>query len=152
MNEPRVIRATFSDWRPVKSRKVLQLILEVPLERTNSVLEMLGAPLPDSETWVAVALLDKNVALAEKAEPTEGERIRTRAVLLCREPQFQKWILSNDDKCVWGDPEQSAKVRLCEWCNIASRAELATNKEAQHKFLEMETQYMQDTGRMARPR
>ncbi len=87
-----------------------------------------------------------------RPEPTEGERIRTRAVLLCREPQFQKWILSNDDKCVWGDPEQSAKVRLCEWCNIASRAELATNKEAQHKFLEMETQYMQDTGRMARPR
>lgn len=59
MSEPRVIRADYSNWRPVAGRKVLQLILEVPIEQTADVMEKLGFPLPGESKWVAVALLNE---------------------------------------------------------------------------------------------
>jgi len=90
-----------------------------------------------------------------RPEPTEGEKIRTRAVMMCKDPNFQKWVVAChrpiDGGYVYAD-EYSARAFILEKCGIASRSELASNKEAQRKFLEMETQYMQDTGRMARPR
>lgn len=51
------IRATFADWRTVKTRKALQLIFEVSLEQQAEVLAILGAPMPDVDTWVAIARL-----------------------------------------------------------------------------------------------
>lgn len=58
MSEPRVIQATFSDWRTVKGRKVLQLIMEVRLEDQGEVLKMLGPPDSVGSKWCAIALLD----------------------------------------------------------------------------------------------
>jgi hypothetical protein len=52
------IKATFADWRTVKSRKMLQLIFEVPLETQAEVLTTLGAPMPDRDIWVALARLN----------------------------------------------------------------------------------------------
>ena len=57
MSAPAAIRATFSDWRTVRTRRALQLIFEVPLEQQAAVLAILGAPLPEAETWCAIARL-----------------------------------------------------------------------------------------------
>lgn len=65
MSEPRVIRADYSNWRPVAGRKVLQLILEVPIEQTADVMEKLGFPLPGESKWVAVALLESGKPASE---------------------------------------------------------------------------------------
>lgn len=65
MSEPRVIRADYSNWRPVAGRKVLQLILEVPIEQTADVMEKLGFPLPGESKWVAVALLENGKPASE---------------------------------------------------------------------------------------
>lgn len=51
------IKATFSEWRMVKTRKTMQLIFEVPLEQGEHVLHVLGMPMPDTEKWCAIALL-----------------------------------------------------------------------------------------------
>lgn len=51
------IRATFAEWRMVKTRKVLQLVFEVPLEQQAGVLTTLGAPMPDAEIWCGIARL-----------------------------------------------------------------------------------------------
>jgi len=58
MSGPRVIRADYANWRPVAGRKVLQLILEVPIEQTADVMEKLGVPMPGESKWCAVALLE----------------------------------------------------------------------------------------------
>jgi hypothetical protein len=58
VSQERAIKATFSDWRTVKSRKALQLVFEVPLEQQAVVLKMLGAPMPDAPLWCAIALLN----------------------------------------------------------------------------------------------
>jgi hypothetical protein len=70
-------------------------------------------------------------------DKTQGERIRTRAVMLCKEGAFQEWIGGSHDL----RSEQDAVERLTRLCGIQSRAELATNPEAQKRFLLLEAQY-----------
>ena len=50
------IRATYSDVKLVKTRKVFQLIFEVPIEDADNALRVLGGlPRPAAERWVGIA-------------------------------------------------------------------------------------------------
>ena len=75
MSEMRAIRARYADWRPVKGRKVLQIVLEVPLEQQGDILTMLGAPLPDRDLWVAVARISDE----QNTEAFKGGELARRA-------------------------------------------------------------------------
>ena len=51
-------QATYSDWKLIRSRKVVQVVLEVPIEQADEAYQVLGGmPNPASETWVGVARL-----------------------------------------------------------------------------------------------
>ncbi len=51
-------RATYSDWKLIRSRKVVQVVLELPIELSNQAYDVLGGmPNPASEIWVGVARL-----------------------------------------------------------------------------------------------
>ena len=64
-------QATYSDWRLVRSRKVVQIVLEVPLEAADQAYAVLGGmPNPGSETWVGVARI--NPAHTRAEEPPES--------------------------------------------------------------------------------
>jgi hypothetical protein len=64
-----IIQATYSDLKVVKTRKVAQLIFEIPLEQFNEAMAVLGgAPLPDSEVWVAIARLNDHATAQPTAE------------------------------------------------------------------------------------
>ena len=161
MTEASVIKATFTEWRMVKTRKVLQLVLEVPLEEQGEVLSRLGQPMPDREKWVAVALLDELVAAETKQqEKTEArsraskehyanssamEQARTRAVLLAKDPQFQMWSGYRSEDAA------AAFIRRACHCD-ESRREIATDPEAYEEFLRLERQYAEVTGRLAENR
>ncbi len=57
MAEPATIRATFSQYAMVKTRGVLVLHMEVPLEQQAEVFATLGYPLPGAEVWCGIARL-----------------------------------------------------------------------------------------------
>lgn len=57
MTKPAVLQADFTSYKPVPSRKVLQILLEVPLETQAATFATLGYPTPGESTWVAVARL-----------------------------------------------------------------------------------------------
>ena len=58
MNDPGVT-ATFCDTRIIAGRKVMKLILEVPIEMRNVALERLGGvPDPANPGWVMVVPFD----------------------------------------------------------------------------------------------
>jgi hypothetical protein len=60
MDKPAAFSATYSDWRVVKGRKVVQIILEVPLEAAGHAYNVLGGmPTFGAEQWFAVARLQK---------------------------------------------------------------------------------------------
>ena len=58
MTDARAVLAAFTEYRMVKTRSVLQLLVEIPLEQQADVFAKLGYPLPGAETWVAIALLN----------------------------------------------------------------------------------------------
>ena len=132
MESPAAIRASYSDYRRVKGRKVLQLIFEVPLEQAPQVHEAFGEPLPDGSSWVGIARIDEN-AVVEK----RGGKLCQRAAILCNEGAFQKFAAQTGS---FADTFTTADI-LRYWCGVTSRKELDHNPEAGRKFLDLVAQY-----------
>lgn len=123
------IKAAFADWRPVKSRGVLQLVLEVPVEMTEHVLKTLGPPIPGIEKWVGVALLNPEAPIPGSAKVqsvlTDGPPVAPRATeasglasgrsytlanrigMRCNDAAFQEWALRFAVTLSWsiGEPD-----------------------------------------------
>jgi hypothetical protein len=81
---------------------------------------------------------------------TEGERLRTRAVLLCKDERFQEWVW---ERMNYGTKsEENARGCLLDYCGIDSRSELALSIPAQAKFRDLERQFREETGQAAERR
>jgi hypothetical protein len=134
-----VIKATFADWRPVKSRKQLQLIFEVPLENTGIVLKMLGTPMPDRETWCAIALLDKThdaISLPYTLPYIEP----APRIAFCDLPFSQQaGIKSNDEKfqhwMIGLHSTAGCAAAIRNHCGVESRAKILPGTEAGDRWL-----------------
>lgn len=147
MPDPAVIAATFSDWRPVKSRKVLQLIFEVPVEKTEEVLKALGAPLPHEDKWCAVTLL-KEEPKSEKPKRRFDEMSRAQqAGILCGTSSFDKWLAERLPEYGEGSID-----RVRSFCHVESRKELDLNNWSGKQWDFLVTEYRQATGQLAEDR
>lgn len=212
LNQHAAIAGSFADYRLIKSRGVLQIVVEVPVERQAEAFAALGYPVPGADIHVAVARLVSSGAGAEPERITQaGPRTtpavsapadaggRTagsppanqkgpaaisarsgdateaetqpdgephtqplkhrrpfhtlppaqRAALLCQDARFQAWAAQRDGLNYHGD-EMHAASWLREAIGVKSRAEIATDPAALRSFERIETEYMQDTGLMAR--
>ena len=58
MEKPAAFSATYSDWKVIKTRQVVQIVLEVPLKAADHAYNVLGGmPTFEAEQWFAVARL-----------------------------------------------------------------------------------------------
>ena len=130
MDQPAAIRATYSEWRMVKGRKVLQLVMEVPLEQQQLVADCLGFPAPDTEIWVGIARLR-----AEGAQKPEGKqaKLAQRAGILCNEGAFNAWAREHG--------YEDGKAYIYDRCSVRSRSDLDVDAEAGERFREMVSDY-----------
>lgn len=140
------IRADYRTTRHIPSRKCYQIIFEVPEEEFPEVCSVLGYPQTGGNTYVGIALLDKSICdsnnrnVTEKitGEPTEGERLRTRAVMLCNDDIFQGYCISfGGSSAVIPTRQDGCATYIRYYCGIESRAEIATNINAQNKFKQL---------------
>jgi len=129
----------------VKTRKVLVLSFEVPLEAQADVMAALGTPMPDAETWVAIARLREPGAepASVPVEPASGpdmlpppkprKSLAQIAGILCSSGAFQKWCGSKsaDEAAEW----------LRGHCNITSRSQLDTNEDAAFIFRDLKGEF-----------
>ena len=129
METPAAIQASYSDYRRVKGRKVLQLIFEVPLEQAPMVHDAFGEPSPDGSTWVGIAKID----LTARPEERKPLKLSNRAALLCKDDWFWSYAEVGN--------EEAATDILREACKIQSRSELDTNEEAAAAFRTLESGY-----------
>lgn len=161
-----VFAGCFADFKLVRTRKTVQVIIELPIEKGADFLNAFGMPDPSKEQWVAIAALKerptlstitavsehviRNPQAADKTvyspqrEKTEGEKAVVRAVMLCKDPTFQEWSIVpyRYGGAVNARPgEESARDYICVVCGISSRSELATNPEARKRFEQIETSY-----------
>jgi hypothetical protein len=158
MNAPhKVIKATFSDWRPVKGRKQLQLIFEVPLEETKEVLEMLGPPMPDRETWCAIARLDTDVAPPKLVDAlgAAGFTLRESVTIsgemqkprqnFCDLPFSQQAAMrSNDEKfAAWlgVTPGDDCAAAIRQECFVTSRSQIRKGTPAGNNWVALLRRY-----------
>lgn len=148
MIDPLPLRAEFCDLRPVKSRKVVQLIFEVPIEAADHAIGMLGGfPRPDQSRWVGIVRLNpervtQETLLPATTPPPKGRwadmPLPQRAGLLCKEPAFRKFF------GLTAEPDAAAYVR--HRCRVVSRGHIEPNHSSGREFLIIEREYFAGIG------
>ena len=176
------IRATFSDYRTVKSRKVLQLVMEVPIEYQAEVFAALGYPVPDADLWCGIARLQPGAGAeaggrpqpaatpaSEGSSPSAGafERSLQGKARYAESDEMAKAVtraalLAKDARFRgWLEDEYGTAIldeadaaeRIRQVCRIVSRSEIGTKRDAYDRFIrDIETPYLMSTGAMAEPR
>lgn len=144
------IQADYKSMRHIPSRKCYQLLLEVAEEEFPNVCQILGYPKTGENTYVGIALLNagqtKNCRSLQKVQKppidkSEGEKLRTRAIMLCKEKGFQEFINTKMPSNIGIPSESECAWYIKKWCDIKSRSELATNFVAQYKFKKLIEEY-----------
>lgn len=158
-------KAAYADWKLIKTRSVIQVVLEIPLEQADLAYQVLGGmPLPASEQWVAIARLngeDSHASIpVEAAGPAlstdSGEtpdrphkprnpvaadkRLAQQAGICCADPVFQQFLLERGylhAKC-----EEEAAKFVREHCHAISRAEMTYDNFAGKQWQNLHGQFL----------
>jgi hypothetical protein len=60
MDNAAAFQATYSNWRVIRGRGVVQIVLELPIENADAAYNALGGMPTADEVWVGVARLADN--------------------------------------------------------------------------------------------
>ena len=135
---PAAIRATFSDFKTVKSRKILQLLFEIPIEEGSRALEALGGiPHPGTEVWCGIARLDTKKI--EKPKRSFEELPLTQQIgIICNEPAFWRFLRSRGEDV---ENAQHAAEFVRNFCEVKSRQEIVPHSLALEHWNEVANDY-----------
>jgi hypothetical protein len=156
--KPAAIAAAYSDWKLVKTRGVVQIVLEIPLHDTAHALDVLGG-MPDvsKERWFAIAALKDQKGVAQQPsdakpqpvldKPQAGAKRDWRemppsqqAALRCNSVMFTAFLKeerADDWHEAGADPAEC--VRLI--CSVASRSLLNTEHRARVVWKQLDDQF-----------
>lgn len=135
-----IIQGTYSDFKTVKSRKVLQIIVEVPIENMQQALNVLGAPNPHAETHVAIAPL-KPEATEGKPTVVEGKQpapLAQKIAILCQDQVFIRFL---NERVNWVHDQYTAAECIRKCCQVQSRSEIENNQQAKEKWESIYSQF-----------
>lgn len=150
MTDRVVFNGSYADFKPVKTRSVWQVVIEIPAERAAEFVKLFGVPLPGQEQPVAVALIRPQAKEAEPDKPKKhwNEMLYSqRAGIRCGDTKFKLWLSTRYPNATCDAAELVRKI-----CGVNSRADLNENHEAAEKFDKLDTQYLMDTGQLAEAR
>lgn len=146
-------KATYSDWKLVKTRQVVQIVFEVPLAEADAAYELLGGmPAPAAERWFGIAAIRNPESAKPQTvpdKPPSGAKRDKRdwrdlppaqqAGIRCEEPSFEAFLKEErpDD---WHESQGAPEcVRLI--CGVESRADLGTNQRARMIWKQLNDQF-----------
>jgi hypothetical protein len=135
--KPAVFSATYSDWRVIKGRKVVQIVFELPLESSDEAYQVLGGmPIAAREKWFGIARLNLTKTAAEKTKRSFNDLPEPQqAGILCNEPAFWRFLRERDPnlwyRCrrvdgKWLEYPDAAASVVRELCKVSSRAEITS--------------------------
>jgi len=153
---PAAFKATYSDWRLVKTRSVVQVIFEVPLADSDQAYEILGGmPNPSKERWFGIAAI--NPQQREEARPEsrqeppspdtpDGGRREWRdvqpsaqAAMRCDQPPFWAFLREEHKQRIENKDDAATAVRKI--CGVNSRAQFNTNHTARVFWHQLDQQF-----------
>ena len=143
MSNAAAFQATYSDWKLIRTRKVVQLVFEVPVEQAGLAYEVLnGMPDSGSEVWCAVARLDETKESATKPRPaaphkTGGAHSKSwhemtsgqQAGVLCADKSFQKFLTES-----YGQDATDAAAFVRRYCEVESRSDIDKSERSKFKW------------------
>lgn len=177
MTVPAAITATFSDFRLVKTRKLAQLVFEVPIEEADRALSVLGGlPRSDAERWCGIARLNagrqdagpsplqRSPEAVAKTDDKPGKPKRhfselprsAQAAMLCENPVFQRWLLKAvglgvpSDDCTTMDDWAAKVIRIR--CGVTSRSLLDKQDGAADIWDALHARFREENGMVAEER
>ncbi len=152
-------KATYSDWKLIKTRSVVQVVLEIPLEQADAAYQVLGGmPTPGAERWCAVARLNGNepveaadpVPVSDKPDrphrprkPVAAEkRLAMEAGRMCADPIFRAFLRGHLS-LEWPTPsrEEDAAETVRIVCGVSSRAEILPGSKAAEQWINLRGQF-----------
>lgn len=146
-----VIQGTYADFKLIKTRGVVQFIIEIPIENVDELIGLFGMPDYGAEKWVAIAPLKSGAAPKLTSAKTSyknktiGEQAVSRAAILCADPSFQDWVCFSIKMMPAGLNREGQEKFTIEWLRedlaIKSRSEIATNEDVRNGFFEIEGRY-----------
>lgn len=121
-------KASYSDWKLVKTRGVVQVIFEIPLAECDLAYQVIGG-MPDSaqERWFGIARLDPDKATTRARVPPD-KRLAQQAGIACADPVFQRFLLERE--LTAEQSEESAVHAVYAYCGITSRSQIILGSEA----------------------
>lgn len=155
MNSPMAFRATYADWKLIKTRGVVQVVFEVPLADSDAAYDVLGGmPNPANETWFGIApiKLHQEEEAPESRQDTpqadnpDGDRRNWRdvqpsaqAAMRCDKPEFWAFLREEHRQRVANKDDAATAVRKI--CGVNSRAHFNTNHVARVAWHQLDSQY-----------
>jgi len=150
-------RATYSDWKLIKTRGVVQVVMEIPLADADAAYDVLGGmPVHGKERWFGIAAL-KSPAEEARAKPDQEsppkhsrpDRAKldwrdmqpaAQAVLRSKKPEFWAFLREETE---FNDVrnEAQAATAIRNICQVDSRSELSTNHRKRVLWHQLDTEF-----------
>ena len=134
----RIIRGTYSDYKLIKSRNVIQIGVEISIEKAEEFVSMFGMPQPSTEKWVAIAGLNEEVV--NKNE--EVVKTIQQAGMLCKEVNFGRFLRTQKKMLdVIPNQEDTIAKGLRAILGIKSRTDFHTDPVSVMTFNRLKSEY-----------
>lgn len=146
MNPPAAFKATYSDWRLVKTRSVIQIVFEVPLADSDAAYEILGGmPQPSQERWFGIAALRAQEPITDFPNGKGSKNWRellpsAQAGIRCAEPIFWAFLKEELKMRETGTADNAASFVRAH-CKVNSRAHFNSNPVAKAVWQSLDTQF-----------
>lgn len=152
-DKPIVIQGVLSDIKLVKTRSVLQLVVEVPVEAGDEVVRGFGYPQPGREINVALARLMPPASSPAVPAPSEAipepiekeakpKSYAQQAGIMANEAAFWKFL---DEEIAWiHEPVLSVDLAanvIRHVCGTESRRDIIQGTAAEAAFRDLRTRY-----------
>ena len=134
----RIMKGTYSDYKLIKSRNVVQIGIEIPIEQAEEFVSMFGMPKPDTEKWVAIAGLNEEII---NKNETIVKTIQ-QAGMICKDKNFGNFLMQEKKMIgiIPNDDETIAKA-LRALLGIKSRTDFHTDNNAVVAFNRLKSEY-----------
>ena len=133
MSDAAAFKACYADWKLIKTRGVIQIILEVPLHEADTAYQVVGGmPNAAAERWFAVARLQEPRKVTTfKSRSWHEMSPAQQAGVLCQDDVFAKFLAERDG---WKGNALPSTERCAEMirsmCGVTSRKDILPGTRA----------------------
>jgi hypothetical protein len=134
-------KATYSDWKLVKTRGVVQVIFEVPLADSDTAYEILGGmPNHANERWFGIAALGEQTDEKPSRQEWKDCSPSKQAGIRCSEPIFWAFLKEELGMKSEGNADNAATF-VRRYCEVNSRAHFNTNHQARALWTQLDSRF-----------